>query len=183
MTQRSNPQQVDIDTDALGRVINGSIGQAVVIDDGIRQSVIASGTNSRDHGFHDDWPEKPGAFPSAAELEQRKQELRRAIAEKLALIHEEVSEALGEIRSGRDPLEIYYVSKGTGLEYEEQQYDVHGVPTCKPEGFLVELADAKIRIEDLAFLVGDEEGRLLAEADSVKREYNVTRPYKHGRKF
>jgi hypothetical protein len=162
----------------LENVKNHSVGQAVVIDEGIRQSVVASGTNSRDHGFHDDWPEQ-----LITQTEASKTAVRRAIAEKLALIHEEVSEALGEIRSGRDPLEIYYVSKGTGLEYEEQQYDVHGVPTCKPEGFLVELADAKIRIEDLAFLVGDEDGRLLAEADSVKREYNVTRPYKHGRKF
>jgi len=164
----------------LENVKNHSVGQAVVIDEGIRQSVVASGTNSRDHGFHDDWPNKD-RLPAIGPEFQNAQ--RRAIAEKLALIHEEVSEALGEIRSGRDPLEIYYVSKGTGLEYEEQQYDVHGVPTCKPEGFLVELADAKIRIEDLAFLVGDEDGRLLAEADSVKREYNVTRPDKHGRKF
>lgn len=164
-------------------VKNNSVGQAVTIDEGIRQSVIASGTNSRDHGFHDDWPEKPGPFPSAREVEQRRQEQRRAIAEKLALVHEEISEALGEIRSGRDPLEIYYVHKETGIEYEEQQYDVHGVPQAKPEGFLVELADAAIRIQDLAFLVGDEDGRLLAGADSDKREYNTTRPYKHGRKF
>jgi hypothetical protein len=153
------------------------------VDEGIMSLVVLSGGNSRDHGFHDDWPEKPGQFPSAREVEQRKQELRRAIAEKLALVHEEISEALGEIRSGRDPLEVYFVQKGTGLEYEEQQYDVHGVPQCKPEGFLVELADAVIRIGDLAYLVGDVDGAHLAQAERIKAEYNETRPYKHGRKF
>lgn len=151
---------------------------------GIEELVQASGTNSREHGFHDDWPEQV-----ITQTEESRAAVRRAIAEKLALIHEEVSEALGEIRSGRDPLEIYFVdTKGftganPGLEYEEQQYDVHGVPQCKPEGFLVELADAVIRIGDLAYLVGDGEGDLLAEAQRIKHEYNATRPYKHGRKF
>lgn len=143
---------------------------------GIQELVVASGTNSRDHGFHEDWPVN-GNWEAA--IQQR----RRAIAEKLALVHEEVSEALGEIRSGRDPLEVYFVHKGTGLEYEEQQYDVHGVPQCKPEGFLVELADAMIRIGDLSFLVGDETGEQLAYAQRIKHEYNVSREHKHGRKF
>lgn len=156
---------------------------------GIEELVQASGANSRDHGFHEDWPKAPVKFHADDEADTYHQTVRRAIAEKLALIHEEVSEALGEIRSGRDPLEIYFVdTKGftganPGLEYEEQQYDVHGVPQCKPEGFLVELADAVIRIGDLAYLVGDSEGEQLAEAQRIKHEYNSTRPYKHGRKF
>lgn len=153
------------------------------IASGIQELVVASGTNSRDHGFHDDWPKAPVRFAADDEADAYQSGQRRAIAEKLALIHEEVSEALGEIRSGRDPLEVYFIHKQTGLEYEEQQYDVHGVPQCKPEGFLVELADAVIRIGDLAYLVGDGDGAILAGAQRIKAEYNSTRPFKHGRKF
>lgn len=167
-----------------------NIHRSAAIEAGTMALVTASGENSRDHGFHDDWPQSPALSLAGGNVEanlqkssEYRQAQRRAIAEKLALIHEEVSEALGEIRSGRDPLEIYYVHKSTGLEYEEQQYDVHGVPQCKPEGFLVELADANIRIADLAYLVGDVDGAYLAAATAVKAEYNATRPYKHGRKF
>jgi hypothetical protein len=155
------------------------------IGKGIEQLVIVSGTNSADHGFHEDWP----TFRLWDFLDEKaRAEVRRAIAEKIALVHEEVSEALGEIRSGRDPLEIYYVDKnglvGTaGLEYTEQQYDENGTPLCKPEGFLVELADGMIRSGDLAFLVGDTTGEQLAFAQRIKHEYNATRPHKHGRKF
>ncbi|UOK18389.1 MazG-like nucleotide pyrophosphohydrolase [Arthrobacter phage BruhMoment] len=154
---------------------------------GIRQLVTASGTNSRDHGFHDDWPKLRSA-PFDEEVEGHQSAVRRAIAEKLALVHEEVSEMLGEIRSGHDPLETYYVDhKGkvgtAGLIYEEQRYDADGTPLLKPEGFLVEAADAIIRLADLAFLVGDKSGEKLAFAQRIKAEYNSTRPYKHGRKF
>jgi hypothetical protein len=155
------------------------------IGKGIEQLVVASGTNSRDHGFHEDWPtSRQWDFLHPDEMTQ----VRRAIAEKLALIHEEVSEALGEIRSGHAPLEVYYVDhKGVlgekGKQFKEQQYNEAGVPQCKPEGFLVELADAVIRIGDLAFLVGDTEGFKLADVQRIKHEYNATRPHKHGRKF
>ena len=171
--------------------MTSAVEQTIVRDaeigQGIRQLVVASGTNSRDHGFHEDWPVlRKQAF--APEAEAHFSAVRRAIAEKLCLVHEETSEALGEIRSGRDPLEIYYVDhKGVtgtpGLEYEEQQYNEEGVPLCKPEGFLVEVADAIIRFGDLAFLVGDSGGGYLAHALSMKAEYNVTREHKHGRKF
>lgn len=95
---------------------------------------------------------------------------------------------LGEIRSGRHPLEIYFVDHkgliGTkGLEYEEQAYGEDGLPLLKPEGFLVEAADAIIRLGDLAFLVGDKQGKVLANARRIKHEYNATREHKHGRKF
>ena len=140
---------------------------------GIRQLVVASGTNSAAHGFHDDFPDVIDGSDA----------IRRALAEKLCLIHEEISEMLGEIRSGRDPLDIYFVEKNKGLEYADQQYDADGVPLCKPEGFLVEAADAIIRISDTAFLAGDETGEQLAFAQRIKHEYNVSREHKHGRKF
>lgn len=150
------------------------------ISQGLLQLIRISGENSKAHGFHDDWPQ-PRVQPFPAEIEEYRTALRRAIAEKLALVHEEVSEMLGEIRSGRDPLEIYFVHKLTGHHFSEQQYDADGVPLCKPEGFLVEAADAIIRLSDLTFLVDGEEQ--LVEAVHAKIEYNVTRPYKHGRKF
>ena len=163
--------------------------QEFSISVGLQQLVKRSGENSKAHGFHEDWP-KPAILGthSVREVERRSQERGRAIAEKLALVHEEVSEALGEIRSGRHPLDTYFVDhKGAigtpGVEFEQQQYDANGTPLCKPEGFLVELADAIIRIADLAFLAGDPKGTRLAAASAVKHEYNVSREHKHGRKF
>lgn len=60
----------------------------------------------------------------------------------------------------------------------------HGLPDCaidvetgKPEGELVELADAVIRIADYC-------GRMdwdLEDAIKAKMEYNATRGYKHGK--
>lgn len=168
---------------------NAAVIEKIQRDDAIQQGtaalVKASGENSRDHGFHEDWPtNRHWDYQHPDE----RSAIRRAIAEKLALIHEEISEALGEIRSGRAPLEVYYMDHkglvGTpGLEYEEQQYDENGVPLCKPEGFLVELADANIRIADLTYLVGDVDGTHLAAATWIKAEYNATRPHKHGREF
>lgn len=162
------------------------------VEDGIRGLVMLSGQNSRDHGFHDGFPnadyDTRKAFHAMTPEEQRLLQLN--IAEKIALIHEETSEMLGEIRSGRDPLEIYFKdTKGkigpAGQEYPEQAYETGedgiAIPLLKPEGFLVELADVFIRGGDLAFLVhGREE---LVKARAIKDEYNRTRPYKHGRKF
>jgi hypothetical protein len=148
---------------------------------GLAELVHASGANSRDHGFHEDWPVDIDLINPGQD-----RDLQRSIAEKLALVHEEVSEMLGEIRSGRDPLEIYFVDRKGVLgeidaEYPEQDYDMAGVPLLKPEGFLVEAADAIIRLADLTFLVGGSDK--LIEAREIKHEYNATRPYKHGRKF
>lgn len=80
------------------------------------------------------------------------------IAARLALIHSEVSEGLEEVR-GQNP---YYYEDGHG----------------KPEGLASELADACIRIFDLAESVGID----LEHAITAKHEYNKTRPYKHGNK-
>lgn len=99
--------------------------------------------NSKDHGFHDN-------------------EENENMAEKLALIHSEISEALEEIRAGRGIDEVYFSDKG------------------KPEGFLVELADAFIRICDIA---GSRSNANFEEIVKMKHEYNKSRPHKHGKKF
>ena len=86
--------------------------------------------------------------------------LASLIAEKIALIHSELSEALEEARKGRHTL--YYP-------------DASG----KPEGMNIELADAVIRIMDLCEFLGID---LLSEI-RVKHAYNAGRSYRHGGKL
>ena len=172
--------------------------QQRTIEDGIATLVWAAGTNSRDHGFHEDWPVEgyptvtktgePGHGVTPDQVADYQRQLGLAVTEKLALIHEEVSEALGEIRDGHAPTETYYTrtTKGSTGEvvtrFSEQKWDTDGVgtiPMRKPEGFGIELADAMIRIADLAYLTGIDLGARVIE----KAAYNATRPHKHGRKF
>lgn len=82
------------------------------------------------------------------------------VSEKLCLVHSEVSEALEEYRAGH-PL--------SGLRFSDQG---------KPEGFGVELADACIRIFDLAGRYGIN----LSDCLKQKMAYNSTRAHKHGGK-
>jgi NTP pyrophosphatase (non-canonical NTP hydrolase) len=82
------------------------------------------------------------------------------IPEKIALVHSELSEALEEYRNHRIPDGIYMDNPS------------------KPEGFGIELADAVIRIFDLAeYLQID-----IQECIEVKMDYNKTRPQRHGGK-
>lgn len=84
------------------------------------------------------------------------------IPEKLALIHSEISEALEDYRNGQ-PLNVLFGDTSIGE---------------KPCGFPSELADAVIRIMDLAaFLEIDLERAIL-----LKHRYNLTRPKLHGGK-
>lgn len=83
------------------------------------------------------------------------------IAAKLALVHSEVSEALESVRNGEELL--WYGEGG------------------KPEGVIVEMADAIIRLAELGTkLCG--EGETIAHCIGVKMDYNRTRPHKHGGK-
>tara|TARA_Y100001970_G_scaffold141265_1_gene173898 strand:- start:144 stop:467 length:324 start_codon:yes stop_codon:yes gene_type:complete len=82
----------------------------------------------------------------------------REVPEIIALIHSELSEALEE----------YRVNDNLNIRYENG----------KPEGFVVELADALIRIFDLS-------GKYkldLQNALEEKIQYNKSRKYRHGNK-
>jgi NTP pyrophosphatase (non-canonical NTP hydrolase) len=115
----------------------------------LNEMSAAAYENSRAHGFHD------GEDPV------------RVIPEKLCLIHEEVSEALGHYRNkNRD-------TRGEAHPAETVWADETG----KPDGFAVELADAVIRIGDLCGQLGID----LEAAVRVKMEYNKNRPYMHGK--
>ncbi len=84
------------------------------------------------------------------------------IAEKIALMHSELSEALEEFRNDNPPL--YFDTDKQGND--------------KPEGIAVELADCMIRILDLAGFMGWD----IEAALGVKMQYNQSRPYRHGGK-
>lgn len=105
------------------------------------------------------------------------------IPEKLALIHSEISECLEEYRNGHPLDEVYYPTATSGyIDPDSGQFCDWGpdnTPEWKPEGFGIELADALIRILDLAeFLDIDMEDLI-----QLKYQYNRTRSYRHDGKL
>lgn len=100
----------------------------------------------------------------------------RNIGEMIALCHEELSEALREIREGNDPREIYSV--GEFKIPEEINNEIYETP-AKPAGFPIELADVIIRVLDLAGGLGID----IEEAITAKVAYNKIRDRLHGKRF
>ena len=86
----------------------------------------------------------------------------RSVGEEIALIHSELSEALEEARDSRPLTEVY--RKGD---------------SPKPEGFAIELADAIIRIFDMA----GKDALDLECAIAENMADNRTRPHRHGKAF
>lgn len=103
---------------------------------GINELVKEIHLNAIEHGWH---------------------ETKRSMAELIALMHSELSEALEEERKGESAI---YIKDG------------------KPEGIAIELADCVIRIMDTFGAMGWD----LEETIQIKHRYNKTRPYRHGGK-
>lgn len=82
-----------------------------------------------------------------------------AIPEKLALVDSECSEALEVYREGHAANEVWFDGE-------------------KPEGFPVEIADAMIRLADLAGRFSIDLGEVL----ETKMRYNESRAHRHGGK-
>lgn len=101
----------------------------------------------------------------------------RPLPEVLMLIVSELAEALEEARAG-DKMN----GRISCMHYYSGEGYVADAPTncCKkPEGIVVEVADALIRILDWCGHEGIDIEGIVRE----KHEYNKTRPYKHGKKF
>lgn len=112
---------------------------------------------SADKGFHDDEPTEGRALLSLN-------------AERIALMHSELSEALEELRSGRAADETYFVGKWVANKWELSK---------KPEGVPSELADTVIRIMDFCGANDIDLEAMIVE----KLAWNKTRPYKHNKQF
>jgi hypothetical protein len=101
------------------------------------------------------------------------------------LIVSELAEASEEVRKGTPP--IYQLAAPTMtfggsivLPSDKKDRGVIGWDeTVKPEGELIELADAVIRIMDYC----EAKGYNLQDAIRMKHEYNKTRKHRHGGKL
>ena len=93
---------------------------------------------------------------------------------KLALVHGEISEAHDEIRNGHGLTETYYPTAPKPGQIVDA-----AVHYYKPEGFPSEIADAIIRLLDIAYEADIDIEQIINE----KVTYNATREKLHGKKF
>jgi hypothetical protein len=121
-----------------------------------------------------------------------------SIAEDIALMHSELSEALEDVRDGKRPSENWYEEKIEAFYAGGPRIEIDGKPAFvsvrhvtpfprtadghlnpyKPCGIPSELADVIIRVLHFA----GKHGVDIEQAVREKMYYNETRPYKHGGK-
>jgi|ERR1700677_1956845 len=95
--------------------------------------------------------------------------------ESLMMTVTELAEAVEELRTNK-PMVYYNLRNITGSTITTDPKHPDANP--KPEGFAVELADAVIRLLDLAQYKGIDLEKVIAD----KLDYNLTRGYRHGNK-
>ncbi len=116
-----------------------------------------------DHGWWEKYDKAPNKW------------VPEVVSSKICLMHSELSEALEEVRKRRDMGIKPYFSQGDQIiEVVSEGLRVG----AKPEGMAAELADAVIRILDLAAWLNLD----IAQAIEWKMAYNNGRAYKHGGK-
>jgi NTP pyrophosphatase (non-canonical NTP hydrolase) len=111
-------------------------------------------------------------------------EASKSDTEAIMLVVTELAEAVEEIRNNKPPVYNSTIATPHMLVPTENSRGPlvrfqHGTSINKPEGTLIELADAVIRIMDLC----EKHKWDLEKAILMKHEYNKTRPMRHGGKL
>jgi len=106
-------------------------------------------------------------------------ETKRSPLELHMLVVSEIAEATEEARRGTPPIYQTQISASGGGEIQVLPTGGGWNVTLKPEGELIELADAVIRIFDIC----EERGWDLGAAIEMKVGYNASRPHRHGGKL
>ena len=145
----------------------------------IRQMMHEVHENARDHGWWD--AHKVEGDPDGAPLRDLTVD---EILSKVMLVVTELSEAVEDARlPGFHPQELYFQvfmapnGRLTAADFFVDQ-GRHVGPKDKPEGFGVEIADAVIRLLDLADAMRIDLPRLI----EMKHQFNKTREFRHGNK-
>lgn len=102
-----------------------------------------------------EWVKESGEVAKSKGFVTKAEDIHRS----LLMIVGEIAEAQNELRSGKHTHEVYF-------------------PAEKPEGFGIELADAVLRIFNLAHDLNLD----LETMVKMKHNYNKTRAFKHGGK-
>lgn len=109
----------------------------------------------------------------------------RNLGEMLMLVVSECAEALEEDRDGK-PL-VYWKCKDCGYEtddpHDSARYACENGEPMKPEGSLVEVIDAIIRLFDTGADMARRTQYRLSDVLDIKMDYNKQREHMHGKAY